>query len=678
MPPHFRGPVADELPRRPRDTLLSGNPIRDLESAFAFLSLYPVLLHSAGMRGASPSYDFGTRSRCVHQSKESLDLAVWFREHLLARWNTALEARLSPLRRWGLSTVDIAEACLYCAMTPYGRENRFDKRDCGSLTPLIQPGCIGHVEPLEELDKYQELIDLACDWGLSAQQAKLVLKHLVPEAFDFLLDVLSDQVEVPSGVLRKRPVEQADSSLVYRWRHASQRQFLLFQWYRPHDAASRPEHALPPSNDAAKSSSVYDRVRAVREGVELCFVHGGRPLWYRVNVLRGCITPLAPSGQAAHSYHFALKRIGRACNRLNRGRRDVMLSFVRNAAGDGRHRFPAKPKSRVERQFLLEFLDEHSDRLMRKCVQHEMLWARSFTRRNAIGWEVYALVRRFGFESPEIERLRLFADTFPSLFRIVPRGFLSEIIAAGQSLREAMPYWSRSFREASRESSQNYSQAQERMMRATLLSMGAQTEWFDSVNVSDYLSKFGFFLPFVKQSRLREAFFLFMFRNLGEPARSPRQFFPLYDYVRRHEHICDRYTTLGSLQRRRAHWLQRLEEERFANMIGANKPFPAPWFSPFPDQGGKRIVYLSDPAALLAHANEQKNCAFDYASSIRAGEVQLYRLEEKSGAGLATIRVAAGKNGKRVVNERLGPCNQLLAREDAALIDKWFAEVCRA
>jgi len=192
-----------------------------------------------------------------------------------------------------------------------------------------------------------------------------------------------------------------------------------------------------------------------------------------------------------------------------------------------------------------------------------------------------------------------------------------------------------------------------------------------------YLREMRFFLPFVEQYPYRRQFFLFVFRELARKDRAPEEFVSLYSYVRATNHLCDRYTTFRSLKRRHDEWLREQIRQQAVDEIGDNQPFPEPWLQHTRIDDELRMVYLRDPEALWFHSREQANCSFSYGSDIRFGQVQLYRLEDSNGRGLATVELVDDGNGNFVLGERLGPRNSALDQPKELAIRSWFRHTNR-
>ncbi len=670
------GPVWNVVKRRvptlAREFLGSAEPLSSLEAAITFMSVYPVLLESAGMVPPKPSHEFVARSRAVHQNAESRVLADWFRGRFLARSGTLLAEKLGSLKARRLTDQHIADVFLYCAMTPYGC--RAQGQHCETPTNASTAKDTGDAEQDDRGAPdwlHADVMRLACDWRFCASQACLVLKHLIPEQLELVLDVLDRTMAFSPGSRACRALLRVSPELLRKWLGTARQQFRRCRWFIGEDDAGHAVETAPHIADVRRLT-IYDRIHRIAEGLDLCFIVKSRPMWYRVDVANGRILRLGETTAETDRYHLALKRVGNACTRLHRGGHEILLAFVKNACVTGADS-PDAANRRNYRGFLLELLDGHSELLLAKCAPGALRLARSMTRRNAIAWEIYRLIQQHGLSSDEVSRIQSFARDFPSLFRIIPRGFLWNVVAPGTSLRQVIPYWSKAFQQAAREPARNYEEARDHMMRATLLSMGARPEWIEGHAVVPYLREWRFFLPFVRQHRYREAFFLFVCRTLARKRRPVEEFCPLFRYVRATGHLCNRYTTFRSLKRRSDAWLRSEAQRRAVEAIGDNRPFPEPWFGQAWVEESHRMVYLMDPEALWYHSRDQMNCSFSYGSDIRFGAVQLYRLEDCSGQGLATVEVVDDGEGNLVLGEKLGPANTPLPAREKRAIQRWFA-----
>jgi hypothetical protein len=425
--------------------------------------------------------------------------------------------------------------------------------------------------------------------------------------------------------------------------------------------------------------AIHRRIEVTPTGLRLQFSEKDRAgrkgltVWYELNMATGMIVRRAGRTKSdAGDLHFALRRIGRADFALARGQ-DLALRFLDNI-GKTRPTHLQDVGRRAFRNAARDVLDGYLDVLFRGPWAGDVRGARAVSPRPAVAWEVYGIHREFGKDSEEAYRVKTFAARFPALMRVIPRSFLRSVIITGAPLRKTMPYWSPWFREAAEAKAANREEARENLLRAALRSMGASGQDVQAVRAI-WLDWLGFHLPFVRQTRTREAFMVWTTRHLADGAISPDELYGLYSYVRAAEHRCDRFTTPTRLRKRRDEWHRREMEQRMLEAIGDNLPFPTAWLGDRWDSGGRRIVYLSDPRSLYIHAKRHvHNCAFLYCDRIRRGEVQLYRIEAADGVAVGTIEVLRDGLGIQL-GEHLGPHNEPLAIEDTRIVQRWFHEM---
>jgi len=417
-----------------------------------------------------------------------------------------------------------------------------------------------------------------------------------------------------------------------------------------------------------------------RSGLHLLFIEKGvtgreRRVWYDLNMAEGRIMRRGKTGRETADFHFAPKLVGRAGFALARGRRELALLFLDNVE---RTHLPHRSESHTGgfREKASDVLDGYFELALQGPWSSDIRTARAMTQRPALAWAIYGILRESGSDSREAARVSEFATHFPSLLRVVSPSFLKTVVAAGGSLRKAIPYWSPWFREAARSKTANREQAREALLRAALRSMGASDHDAGSVRAVA-LDRLGFHLPFVRQTRTREAFLVWVARHLADGTIEPDEAYFLYGYVRSTGYLCDRFTTPARLRARHDEWHRRQADRRMMEAVGHNEAFPASWLGDEWQVADHRIAYLRDPRSLYVHAKQDvHNCAFLYCGRIRRGEVQLYRIEDVKGKAIGTVEVMDDGDGNLTLGDRLGPKNEPLPESAEQAVSAWFVARC--
>ncbi|OPZ25576.1 MAG: hypothetical protein BWZ02_02399 [Lentisphaerae bacterium ADurb.BinA184] len=695
MPEPFRHWYGARLGTKARQYLFGNEAFQNAAEALAFMSLYGTMLEAARLAPAGAASDFLARSRTVHLSAASEALAAWFIRRFVARADVLLAQEAACLLSRGLGVGEVGEAFLYCALGPSAAGGAPGNGADRVADAWADEGLEEARFPWDEDDRAEpavdgtgaddglswgesELMQLAVDPGIRGQAAKLVLKSLTAEQLTVVLAALNRVPGGRGGVAAFRPFLGRTDRLLAEWFEASRLQTQLARRLQNPCKASAAQGGCPSVAPALDRVELTDRGAAVLLQAALPRQAGaGEPTWHLIDMQRGVVLAAGVAAEG-RPRHVALARFGDGRQWVRRrGNLDVVGAFFESVAaipGGCRRVAPCAAWMRW-RQRAARFLSEH---LLSLCDPVDLRRARSLSRRPAIAWEIYGILRQRGRESRAAGRVAEFAAAFPSLFRIVPAGFLSRVIAPGLPLRAAVPYWSPALRAAACAPCRRYGEARERVMRGVLLSLGATPAELEGLRVTRFLDRFRFYLPFVRQARVREGFFLFVARHWREAGAS-EALGRIYGYVRRFGHVCDRQSTLASLQRRWEAWAMAADCRRFAMQDGMlTRAFPPPWMPASWTGDTRRIVYLDTPGRLWQHARgEQRNCAFDLTPQVHAGHVQLYRLETLSGQGVGTILVGRGPGGELQLGDCLAACNRPLSRDDTALIAHWFVAAGR-
>lgn len=413
--------------------------------------------------------------------------------------------------------------------------------------------------------------------------------------------------------------------------------------------------------DKTKYLPVLKRIKLTNNGLKLCFINKGKQVWYNINYRKGIIEVLNQKKFSKIKYHFALKNIGNARSKLFRGNQDILIQFVKNAMSYYSIQDPNYLNDIDFRELIWGKLNELTGILIKRLDINHLKQARSFSRRHAICWEIFGLLRSYPKNSIQILRLESFAKLFPSLLEIIYPGFLSKYIIPGKSLKN-IPYWSKFFRSDAMVVPKNYKEAKFKMMRAVLKTLGIPPE-ADEESIKAALAITHFNLPFLKQPRFKEAYVVWMLKQNEFDSHDFRTY---YDYIRSEDYIVNRYTTIRSLEKRHHEWMFTKFDER----VNCNILFPSPWLSSNWNFNDYNISFISNLIELKLHSILQKNCSFSFQKAILAGKVQLYALKFKKQL-LGTIEVI--KNEESLT---LGQCagykNNSLNKQQLSTIQQWF------
>jgi hypothetical protein len=672
--------LENRLPAEPKNFLFSTQPFGRLEDSYLFSRIYPVLI--GNLQLDTPSYFYykidhtgsvcvdgdgdnalslkawyDRKQQCIRQTAETSALAKWFKSRLDLRIAKPFKDRLLALSMYGLSWQEIVEILFFQGFNDLITLDPFlyDLLENKSETPMKKYEWEQFLK-----NRYTTMFDMeigSCEEKHFSADGKGIvrLSCLSPDQLDFIIR------KMPAGLINDTAEKDMISKVTKTWEKF--RDTLKIWDLQEFNDWYRSRSVLKTKNVKPDYLPVMERMTLTEDGFNLCFMSSGEKIWYCVNPHTGRIKTRNDKKGCLKTVHFALKKAGKARGKMHRGKHDILVAFVKNAVKYCSKQDPVYLNDIALKEMIWEKLDQLAnsflDRLDSECVDK----ARELSNRYAIAWEVFGIVKRYHKNSMEIQRLDSFAMTFPTLFKIIYPGFLTEYIVPGKSLKKNIPYWSKYVREQAQISPKNYTDAKSRIMKAVAVTLGVSAT-IDDKTFQDALGIVHFNLPFQKQPRYKEAYLVWMLKQDQFDGHTFRSW---YDYIESKQYIVDRYTSKNSLKTRHDQWL--LDELK--NNSGASRTFfPSPWLKAEWVMDDYHICYIPDSLNLHHHAEIQQNCSASYAPAICANKIQLYALKLQDEI-VGTIEVKIEKD-RIVLGHCAGYQNGILTREQLQVVDVWF------
>ncbi|MDY6824774.1 MAG: PcfJ domain-containing protein [Thermodesulfobacteriota bacterium] len=651
MRPEILNRLKKKLPRPFADILLGDKPFATFDEACSFAAIFYSLSKNEAIGNRSISRDDwhilyieADTKGITGTDPVAIGLADWFVRQMASRLSLLLEDRLAFLGCIGFTAADAAELILihkYLSLYRFFMANSYVQDDLPS------------VRSFREAFQTSRLHERA---GAAVADIKTLALQFPLHCFPALL-----------RILETRTVELTVSDIYNRLK-----QYASFQV--DEDPIAKCDRFQKESLQCRRNSqlpSVFDRVQQKGDALWLYFIRKNNLLWYRVAAATGRITGPDSEQAAAPGYHMALRRFGYSCSALHRGRKDILLAFLKNAMDN----ISVKDRPHLNTFFLRGLLMEAPDRAGARFLEHvnapDLARIKQISRRYAIQWELYGLYRAYGRQSVEMFSVQEFHQAFPSLMQIVYPGFVTRYVVPGKPLKKVLPYWSSSFRAEAAKPSENYREAHARLMAAINQDIGARGP-LDAEQQRACFHIAGFKNPFASMPRYKERFLVWMQNTPDSLAYDCRS---LYDFVLQTGHVVSGKTTGRSLQRRHDQWVRQLNDaEANADAQDTGGPFPAPWLPAHWADGDAVVRHIATPAELADLGRQQENCVHSYGTDIRKGRCHIYALAQ-AGQYLATIEIEHQAE-QLVMTQCRGARNQPLQLAQQQIVQRW-CKACR-